>query len=139
MPQKKISTAFRIAPAQGKGYHVGYMILHQGQVWVRHVEVAARWHERMRGLLGRASLGDSAAMVIRRCNAVHTLGMRFALDLVFIGKAGRIVRVVKNVPPGRLCVWGGWRAAHVIESEAGRLDLDSLRTGDELVFGKHEE
>ena len=108
------------------------MILCQGQVWARHVEHAVRWHERMRGLLGRAGLGDAAAMVIRRCRAVHTVGMKFAIDLVFIDTTGCIVRIERNVPPGRLCVWGGWRAAHVIESEAGRLDLDRLNVGDTL-------
>jgi len=72
-------------------------------------------------------------MVIRNCNAIHTVGMTFAIDVVFIDKADRVVRVAKDVPPGRLCVWGGWRAAHAIESEAGRLDLGRLRIGDELV------
>ena len=108
------------------------MILHQGQIWVRRVEYAVRWYERMRGLLGRATLGDDAAMVIRQCGAVHTLGMKFAIDLVFIDKAGRIVRIVENVRPGRFCVCGGRHAAHVIESEAGRLNLRKLNIGDNL-------
>ena len=103
---------------------------------MRHVEDAVRWHERMRGLLGRAGLGDGAAMVIRRCNAVHTVGMKFTIDLVFIDKASQVVRVVRNVRPGCLCVWGGWSAAHVIESEAGRLDLDRLSVGDGLEITK---
>ena len=111
------------------------MISHQGQIWARHVEYAARWRQRTRGLLGRATLGNDAAMVIRRCRAVHTLGMRFALDLVFVDKAGRVVRIVENVPPGRFCVWGGWRAAHVIESESGRLNLRKLNIGDALDMG----
>jgi uncharacterized membrane protein (UPF0127 family) len=113
------------------------MILHQGQIWARHVEDAVKWHERMRGLLGRTGLGDSAAMVIRKCNAIHTLGMKFAIDLVFIDKANRIVRIVKNVRPGHFCVWGGWRAAHVVESEAGRLDLDRLNIGDTLEWSSN--
>ena len=108
------------------------MILHQGQIWARHVEYAVKWHERMRGLLGRASLGDDTAMVIRRCGEVHTLFMKFAIDLVFVDKANRIVRIVPNVRPGRFCVWGGWHAAHVVESEAGKLDLARLAIGDVL-------
>jgi uncharacterized membrane protein (UPF0127 family) len=109
-----------------------FVILHQGQVWARRIEYAVRWHERMRGLLGRTSLGDDAAMVIKKCNAVHTLCMKFAIDLVFVDKANRIVRIVENVRPGRFCVWGGWRAAHVIESEAGQLDFGKLKVGDAL-------
>ena len=108
------------------------MILHQGQVWARHVEYAVKWHERMRGLLGRTALGDDAAMVIRRCGSVHTVCMKFAIDLVFVDKAKRIVRIVENVRPGRFCVWGGWHAAHVIESESGKLNLNRLKIGDAL-------
>ena len=107
------------------------MISHQGQIWARHVEYAVKWHERMRGLLGRSGLGEGV-LVIRNCNAVHTIGMKFAIDLVFIDKANLIVRVVRGVPPWRFCVWGGWRAAHVIESEAGRLDVGRLSVGDVL-------
>jgi len=110
------------------------MILHQGQIWARHVEHAVKWHERMRGLLGRAALGDDTAMVISKCGSIHTVGMKFAIDLVFVDKTNRVVRIVENVRPGRFCVWGGWHAARVIESEAGRLDFSKLSVGDTLDF-----
>jgi len=108
------------------------MILHQGQVWARHVEYAVKWHERMRGLLGRTALGDDAALVIKRCGSVHTLGMKFAIDLVFVDKANRIVKIKGDVRPGHFCVWGGWHAMHVIESESGKLNLNTLKIGDTL-------
>jgi len=108
------------------------MILYQGQIWARHVEYAENWRTRMRGLLGRTALGDDAAMLIRRCGAVHTIGMKFAIDLVFIDKVNRIVKIKKNVRPGHFCVWGGWHAAHVIESESAKLNLSKLKIGDTL-------
>ena len=109
-------------------------IFRDGVVWVRKAERAASFLERMRGLLGRAGLGSSAALLIERCGAVHTVGMRFALDLVFLDRAWRVVRVVRGVRPGRLMVWGGWRASRVLESEAGRLDLEVLGPGQILTF-----
>ena len=109
-------------------------ILLGGRTWAAEAEFARTSFERLRGLLGRRSLGPDAALVIERCNAVHTVGMRFALDLVFLDRRWRVTRVVRGVRPGRLMVWGGWRSARVVESEAGCLDVAALRAGDALVF-----
>ena len=46
------------------------------------------------------------ALLIERCGSVHTVGMRFALDLVFLDRGWRVVRVARNVGPGRWMVWG---------------------------------
>lgn len=109
-------------------------MMREGRVWVRGTVRAATWRARLRGLLGRRSLGADAAMLIERCGAVHTVGMRFALDLVFFDRAWRVTRVVRNVPPGRWMVGGGWRAARVLESEAGCVDVAGVRIGETLVW-----
>ena len=109
-------------------------ILFNGSVWIGAAECAVSLKDRLRGLLGRASLGPDAALLIERCGTVHTVGMRFALDLVFLDRAGRVLRVVRGVRPGRLWVGGGWRAARTLELEAGCLDLTVLRVGDTLEW-----
>lgn len=83
------------------------------------IELASTPWRRMRGLLCRDGLPPGEALLIRPCNAVHTLGMRFALDLRFYDRSGMLVREVLNVPPGRFFVWGGFRAHSVLESAAG--------------------
>ncbi len=105
-----------------------------GSVWAQRAERAVSAGERLRGLLGLPSLGPGAALVIERCGAVHTVGMRFPIDVVFLDRAWRVVRVVRNVQPGRLMVWGGWRAVRVVESEAGCLDVAALGEGDALAW-----
>jgi uncharacterized membrane protein (UPF0127 family) len=109
-------------------------VFRRGAVWVERAERAASMSERLRGLLGRPSLGEGAALVIERCGSVHTVGMRFALDLVFLDRQWRVVRVVLNVRPGQWMVWGGWRAARVVEAEAGRLDMSGIREGETLTW-----
>ncbi len=109
-------------------------MMREGRVWVRRTARAATWRARLRGLLGCRSLGADAAMLIERCGAVHTVGMRFALDLVFLDRAWRVTRVVRNVPPGRWMVVGGWRAVRVLESEAGCVDVAGVRIGETLVW-----
>jgi uncharacterized membrane protein (UPF0127 family) len=57
---------------------------------------------RARGLIGRRSLPPGVALEIPRCRSVHTLGMRFALDLVWLDGERRVVRIDRAVPPWRL-------------------------------------
>ena len=75
----------------------------------------------MRGLLGRADLPDGVAMLLPGATLLHTVGMKFALDIAFLGRDGRVVRVLRGVPPGRLFVWGGFRARSALEARAGWL------------------
>ena len=117
----------------GVAVEYGYM-MRGDEVWVRRTARAATWFARLRGLLGCRALGSDAALLIERCRAVHTVGMRFAIDLVFLDRDWLVTRVIQAVPPGRLMVGGGWRAAHVLESEAGCLDVAALRIGEALMW-----
>ena len=80
-------------------------------------EVAESAFERMRGLIGRDGLERGKGMLITKCNCIHTFFMRFPIDATFLGRKGEVVKVVRNIRPWRPWVWGGWRAASVLETE----------------------
>ena len=61
--------------------------------------VLARGARRLVGLIGRRSLARGVALEIPRCRSVHTFGMRFPLDLVWLDNSRRVVRVDRGVPP----------------------------------------
>jgi len=71
-------------------------------------------------LLGLAFLREIApndALLLPGCRSVHTFGMRFPLDVVFLDRRGRLIRAVFGVPSGRV-VW--CRSARaVVEARAG--------------------
>ena len=79
-------------------------------------EVAETFLERMKGLIGRRALPTGQGLLIPRCNAIHTLFMRFPIDATFLDRTGAVVKAVRNIRPGRLFVWGGWRARQVLET-----------------------
>ena len=83
------------------------------------VEVARGWWGRARGLLGRSSLPAGHGLLLAPCSAIHTLGMRFALDVVFLDAQGRVVRLHRQVKPNRLLVRGGRGATAALELPAG--------------------
>lgn len=81
-------------------------------------KVARTFFERLRGLIGTKSLGPDEGMLILRCNAIHTFFMGFPIDAVFLDANDEIVKTVRGIRPGRLFVWGGWRARKVLEIAA---------------------
>jgi hypothetical protein len=96
------------------------------------VEIAATRTTRRRGLLGRERLDDTAALLLAPCAAVHTAGMRFAIDVVFVDRQGYAVKVVRNLQPWRIALAAGGRA--VIEMAAGSLRWGQVLLGDRLYL-----
>lgn len=81
-------------------------------------EVAERFFDRAKGLIGRKGLPPGEGLLILRCNCIHTMLMRFPIDATFLDRHDRVVRVVRGIRPWRLFVWGGWHAAKVLETAA---------------------
>jgi hypothetical protein len=96
------------------------------------VEIAATRRTRRRGLLGRDRLDEASAMLLAPCGAVHTVGMRFAIDVVFVDRQGYAVKVVRNLRPWRMALATGGRA--VIEMAAGSLRWGQVLIGDRLYL-----
>jgi uncharacterized membrane protein (UPF0127 family) len=95
------------------------------------VEAAVDSTSRRRGLLGRDSLAPGSALVIAPSNGVHTFFMRFAIDVVFAARDGRVVKVVQAVQPWRATI--AWSAFAVIELAAGEARRAGLVVGDRLI------
>jgi uncharacterized protein len=84
------------------------------------VHVAATPWARLRGLSGLRRLPEDRALLLPRTRSVHTVGMRCAIDLVWVDGAGAVVRVDRAVRPGRHRACR--RAAAVLETAAGQGD-----------------
>jgi uncharacterized membrane protein (UPF0127 family) len=109
----------------------GLQIERTGQWLVTHLELALDSQTRTRGLLGRDELAPGHGLVIAPSQGVHTFGMRFPIDIVFVRRDGRVVRCRTAVPPRRLALW--LTAFAVVEMAAGEAERAGLRVGDRLV------
>lgn len=95
-----------------------------------HVEIAGDSRTRRTGLLGRAALADGHALVIVPSQGIHTVGMRFAIDVIGVARNGRVVSIAAGVKPWRVAL--SWRADVIVETAAGRCAQVGLSTGDQL-------
>jgi uncharacterized protein len=102
-------------------------LLRDGDV-LAAAEVAEGFAQRSRGLLGRTSY--EGAMVLPRTRSVHTMGMKFPIDVAFCDK-DLVVVGVTMLPPWRMSMpRRGGRS--VIEARAGAFERWGLRRGDRL-------
>ncbi len=81
------------------------------------VRRAASPKDRLLGLLGRVSLAPDEGLVLEPCDAIHTFAMPYAIDVVFLNRAGCVLRVVTGLAPWRIAWTPGART--VIETAAG--------------------
>jgi hypothetical protein len=98
---------------------------------VSSLEVAESARRRARGLLGRETV--EGAMWFPRTRAVHTVGMRFAIDVAYCDEGGRVLEIV-TMRPWRLGR-PRLRACSVVESEAGCLERWGVAVGTVLEIG----
>ena len=89
-------------------------------------EVAETGSAKRKGLSGRASV--DGALVIPGCKWVHTIGMKFPIDVAYLDEGGRVVKIECLKP---LRMGAPVKGAHtVVEAESGAFERWGLRTGD---------
>jgi uncharacterized membrane protein (UPF0127 family) len=102
-------------------------LVHDSKV-LATLEVADSVASRSKGLLGRD--GIEGALMLSPARAVHTMRMRFAIDVAFLDADQVVLRTI-TMAPNRLSR-PVWRARSVIEAEAGSFNRWNLRPGDQL-------
>ncbi|WP_055569135.1 DUF192 domain-containing protein, partial [Streptomyces atriruber] len=93
------------------------------------LEIADSARARRRGLLGRT--GVSGALLLTPARGVHTVRMRFAIDVAYLDRGWRVLSV-RTMRPGRVGLPRP-RARHVIEAEAGAMARWGVRRGARIV------
>ena len=93
-------------------------------------ELAESFWARARGLLWRDQMAANRALLIRPCNCVHTFGMHYPLDIVFLDRHHQVLAVHRHVD--RRHVLFHHRAAQVLELLAGGASRFGIAPGHHL-------
>ncbi|MFN8686501.1 MAG: DUF192 domain-containing protein [Acidobacteriota bacterium] len=105
-----------------------------GALLTTHGGIANTSELRRRGLLQHESLEEGDGLWIAPCEAVHCFGMKFAIDVVYLNKQKKILKLRPNLGRNRIsfCL----RAHSVLELPAGTIARTGTLVGDELEFEK---
>ncbi len=115
------------------------------QSMMNSASVATSTWARLRGLLARKSLGARDGLVIDRARitlapvpmGIHTIGMRFPIDVAFVDPSGRILRLIHSMKPYRISPLI-WNCVMVLEMPEGALSKSGTQVGDQIEFIKSE-
>jgi len=97
-------------------------------------DVADTSETRRTGLLKHKEFLPGQGLWIVPCEAVHTIGMKFEIDVVYLSKARKVLKIRPSMPKWRFsaCL----RAHSVLELPGGMAKTASLEPGDQLEFEK---
>ncbi len=105
----------------------------KGTVVATRMRVADNLWSRFWGLMGRKALADGEALLLRPSSSIHTMFMRFPIDVVFIDEGNQVAKVVSNLRPFRLTMAPG-SAQSVLELNTGVAAQAQVEPGDQLVM-----
>jgi uncharacterized membrane protein (UPF0127 family) len=94
---------------------------------------ALTFFKRLKGLMGTATLPDGTALLIKPCSSIHTWFMRYPIDVIFINRENRIIKILHSIPPYRLGPYVRGAVA-AIELPAGRCGQTGTNEGDLVEF-----
>ena len=94
------------------------------------VLVANSFFSRLVGLLNRSSLEPSEGMFFYKAPAIHTIGMRFPIDILFLDASRCVAKVLQQVKPNRILPY--IKSQYTIELTAGQSEEKKIRTGEML-------
>lgn len=97
------------------------------------VIVASTIFSRIKGLLGKKALGSNQALILDPCNSVHTFFMRFPIDVLFVDKDYKVVKITANLKPNSISGIS-WRSSKVIELSAGKIAATNTQLQDQIQF-----
>jgi len=96
--------------------------------------MADSFFSRLRGLLGKSGLPEGWCMVLKPCRSIHTMFMRFSLDVLFVDRQNRVVSMISDMPPFRFS--GSVSQSYlVIEFPSGALLNTGTLPGDIIQIG----
>src|SRR3989338_6251077 len=105
--------------------------LTRSAILAENAVIADSLFSRLRGLLGRDSLASSEGLILKPCDSIHTFFMRFPIDVVFVDKNNRVIRLYHSLKPWSLS--GIFlRAAFCLELPARTLQFSFTQQGDQI-------
>ena len=103
-----------------------------GRIVCERVRVMDRYFTRMKGLLGRKSIGSDEGVALRPGFSIHTAFMRFPIDVVFLDSDLVVLKIDEAVRPFRTAACRG--AREVVELRAGECARRGLAEGDRVTW-----
>jgi len=102
----------------------------KGTIVAHHVGIADTFWQRLKGLLGTKVLPMGHGLIITPCSSVHTFGMGYPIDVLFVDRNHCIIKIVDNMLPSKMSMARG--SQFVVELPSGTAHRTACCVGDIL-------
>lgn len=109
--------------------------MRNGQDIASRVESALTFSRRLIGLMGRSTIPDEQGLYFPDCKSIHTFGMKFAIDVLFLDKEMKITKIIRRLKPNRV-VFAPFSTCATLELAGGVLKKHDLEVGDQIALIK---
>lgn len=113
--------------------HVCILAPRTGVTLAERARTARSFAGRLTGLLGRSRLEPGEGLILPGCRSLHTCGMQFPIDAVFVDKEWRVVALRQELKPWRVTPLF-WHAHAAVELPQGAIQEAKLKVGDALIL-----
>lgn len=107
-------------------------LMEKGNSLAKQAKMALSFSDRLIGLMFREKMVDFDGLLLEPCNSIHTFFMRYPIDVLFLDKSNKVVKINKGLKPWRattIC----FKAKKVLELNENTLPLD-IEVGDSVRF-----
>jgi len=110
-----------------------YRVIIEDTIIAYNIKIADSFFKRLMGLLNRDKLESDEGLLLKKCKQIHTFGMKFNIDAIFLNKEGEIVYIEFNMGAGKIskCIKN---SCQVLELRAGTADKFNIRLHDVVKF-----
>lgn len=108
----------------------------QGRVLADRADIADTSAKRRTGLLKHTKLDPGEGLWIAPTEGIHTFGMKFPIDVLFLSRNKKVLKIRPNMVRGRIAL--SLRAHSVLELPAGTLESTGTVAGDQLAFERYQ-
>lgn len=103
-----------------------------GEVISKETKIARDIYSKTMGLMFKKEMSGFDGLLIEACNSIHTFFCRFDLDILFLSKENKVVRIYRSLRPWRMTTLS-FKTTKVLELNGGTLTED-LKIGDEVII-----
>jgi uncharacterized protein len=107
--------------------------------WIaRRVKIACSFKHRLVGLLRTDTLAEDEALMLSPGGSIHTFGMHYPIDVAFLDRQLKILRLVPHLPPWRIC-YAPTKTKHAVELRAGTVHALQLKVDTFMCIESEEQ
>lgn len=106
-------------------------LFYKGNLLSEDISIAKTYYTRLRGLMFYKDIRKNEGLFFPNCNWIHSFFMFFNIDVLYLDKDFKVVKIIKNLRPFKL-VAPVFKAKHLIEFKSSILDKDTLYNLEEF-------